>query len=248
MRILILGDSHIAAYRAALDAGYRLPEGVSLAFFGAPSRRLSKLTLKDGVLGTAHAATAEKLVRFWGASSFDLAGVDRIALVGLGATARLLGPLYKTYRTDAMASGELLVSENTFDAAAEGLLRASLFGRVAEMLRAGGAPPVIALPQPLPSPELLVQEPKNWIGAAMRNGDGDRMREVVERARGRLGLHRVIAQPEETLEAPLLTRAELMQSGARLNDANEADDLSHANAGYASIVFDRLFAEPGTPA
>lgn len=248
MKILILGDSHIAAYRAALEAGYPLPDGASIVFFGAPSRRLSRLTLKDGALGTSHAPTAETLIRFWGASSLDLADIDWIALVGLGSNARLLGPLYKAHRTDAMAAGDLLVSEDTFDAAAEGLLRASLFGRVAEMLQAGGAPPVVGLPQPLPSPEILIQEPGNWIGTAMRNGDGDRLRLTVERARGRLGLHAVIVQPEETLEAPLLTRIDLMKSGTRLNDAKEADDLSHANADYAAIVLDRLFAALATPA
>jgi hypothetical protein len=248
MRILILGDSHIAAYRAALDGGYRGPDGVTFAFFGAPANRLSRLTLKDRVLGTTNTTIAEKLVKLWGASSFDLADIDLVALVGLGSNARLLGPLYKAHRTDAMAEGDFLVSEDTFDLAVEGLLRASLFGRVVEILRAGDAPPVIGLPQPLPSPELLVQEPKNWIGTAISNGDGDRLRLAVERAHTRLGLHAVIAQPEETLHAPLLTRIELMQSGVRLNDSKEADDLSHANADYAALVLDRMFAELGTPA
>lgn len=245
MRILILGDSHIAAYRAALDGGYHPPDGVSLAFFGAPANALSTLTIEDGVLGVASAAAGDQLMKLWGAATFDLAGIDRIALTGLGSSARLLGPLYKTHRTDAMVPAEQLVSEDTFEAAAEGLLRAALFGQVVETLLAGGAPDVIGLPQPLPSPALLEREPKNWIGEALRNGDGDRLRAAVERARSRLGLARTIAQPEETLHAPLLTRADLMQGGARLNTRNEADDIGHANGAYAAIVLDRLFAEVG---
>ncbi|HET6406296.1 MAG TPA: hypothetical protein VFG14_00310, partial [Chthoniobacteraceae bacterium] len=192
MKVAFIGNSHIAAYRAALDRGYQPPDNVTVVFFGSAGERMATFGLDGTTLRSTDESVIAQLERLWGTTTLDLKGIDVVALTGMGVSTRLLGVVYKTHRSDSMAPGDYLVSDDTFRQAAAGLHQESALAQLSREIRSASPAMIVGLPQPLPS-EAILMRPNNWVGDATRNGDGPRLAALaIELRRDELGLDLVV--------------------------------------------------------
>ncbi|MEI4488112.1 hypothetical protein V8J36_18115 [Frigidibacter sp. MR17.14] len=250
-RLLILGNSHVAALKSAHAAEPgRWP--VEVDFLGAPGGALDSLTLQDGALV---AGAAEVFERLNGRAVVPLAGYDAVVIAGCEISMfRALSVLRGVIWPGAVAppeapvrKGQVLVSRALVEEAVTASLQAALGARLARLIAGGTDAPIVVTQQPNPC----------WLGEgaapvaaflrARQLGYAEEIARIFRTAAGRaLAPAVLLPQPPETLRGPVFTRPVFSQGSVRLTRemkaAHDGDDFLHANAAYGALVLDQLVA------
>jgi len=260
-RVLILGNSHIAAVKAAhAGAPDRWP-GLAVTFAGGHGDALAALVVQGGRLVARSEAAAENLRLLNDRDDWGLAGYDVFVVVGCQVGIyRALMP-YRAGRflglpSAAQPGPAVPVSRAMFGLAVQEQVVRSLGGALALRIRAGIeadglAAQVMLAEQPRPSFDCR-RSRKKFAGLlrARRLGDGAVLTEVFEQeARAALPGITLLAQPEATRHVGLFTRPRYSKGSVRLT-ANRhiehpEDDFIHANAAYGALVLDQIAAAVG---
>lgn len=248
MKLALIGNSHLGAYRVALDDGYVLPAGTEITFFGAWGMNMGKIRVEGTRLVTDDETVRAQLLKLWQTDALDLNRFDAVALCGMHSAPRILEPLYLDYRLQSVSARHHLVSADTFRLAARGLLAKTDFGRLAREIRAAFSGLLVGLPQPTYAEHALRLEPKHWVAGAIKAGDDAWLANLLEELRGTLPFDLLVRQPSQTLASPLLTKRPFMDQGVKANRQTVSkEDVIHANGRYGAAVLDALFAVlPGT--
>lgn len=246
-RICIIGNSHVAALRQALDARGGAPEGVSITFFGVPGRSLRDIAVQDGAVMPVSQAQR----RFFRQLSGGLDHIrvdhyDAFVLIGLELSIFRWLLLYQRAR-QAPFRFEYGMPQ-IIDAEAYDLCRRHVFddtsgGTVYRALQTLGARPVYICPQAMPVADILDDTPR-WR-TLFEQEDPQVLDEAfhIDMARGFPDAAEILWQPQATRAGPLLTAAEFSKFYVGPGQPRERghDDHQHMNAAYGAHVLAQIF-------
>jgi hypothetical protein len=266
-RLLILGNSHLAALREAWAGAPARWPGLRPTFLGAHKDLLLQTQLKDGVLSPATDAARAAFRRLNGLEEVNLRDHDGIVICGCLVAASVAAGLWRDARwpglPSLMAEPDLagmrstLISRGAALAGLAGALDQRLGLRLVRHLRAGTDLPVWLVSQPRanvavlarPRPEVRAQV------AAVQTGDGLALSDLFDAAAARAARQAGavwLAQPWATRTAGIFTGGAFMQGATRLTPRIGApqpeDDVTHANAAYGAMVLDQIAGALRDPA
>lgn len=257
-RVLILGNSHVAAVKTAYaQAAGRWP-GLAPEFVGGHGDALATLVVRDSRL-VSEAEEARQNLRLlnrrdeWGLTDYD-------AFVVVGCQVGIYRALmpYRRARFLGLPSVSarglaVPVSRAMFELAVREGVAQTLGGALALRLVAGlqakaaGAPVMVA-EQPRPSFDCRRERRKfSGLLQAHRLGDGAVLAEVFDAAaRKALPGIAFLAQPMETRHGGMFTQPRYSVGSVRLTAkrriAHPENDFIHANADYGALVLDQIAA------
>jgi hypothetical protein len=257
LRLLLIGNSHLAAPKLGWEQIADEHPDVRCDFFGGPKDWIEKATFEDGVIRVTVAAWAEKVARVTGGpSSVAVDRYDAIAFIGLRFG---LAPYMRQLST--LTLYDLGPPKAKFQMVSKSCLR-QLFSDIladtpafqwSSMIAEASGKPVFLVPQPLSSEARLDHDrsirrhPKFKAQAAAWFAAFQSAAQALAEAKGLT----LVEQPASTVALPGFTRAELSRGSVRLMDAstNHPDhEFNHMNATYGVDLLQTLLAAVKTRA
>lgn len=256
-RILVIGNSHVAALRNAWADDEHRWDAWDFAFFGLPGSDLSKLHMTDGVLGTKNRQIRARMRRYSQLKALDTTGYDAFVIVGgysLIATAGFsMAHRASDFPSVRAAGGDdtndyLLVGKGLFEGGLDARLISTAAGHILRQLAPMGRP-ILIVPEPLPAPDCGDDAEKFGAYADLiRRGDQPIWAALFQAAARRCFGDRaqLLGWPGEAVQDGAFTRADLMRGSMRLDLAemvpHPVNEYAHANAAYGAIVMDQIAA------
>ncbi|WP_424942406.1 hypothetical protein [Aliiroseovarius crassostreae] len=234
IRVCLIGDSHLAAFKKAVDEGYDAGPDVKISFYGASGPEFRKIGYGGGVI-----RPDRKLAESGGLIATD--GKDEITAEDYDAVLFTGARLRSVTYFEAMLPGVLdptrFVSSALRDVMTERFVTSCRAARMAMMLRRRGTP-------------VVGFTPASFLNAGVdrsyRMVDNDLMRQATAETRAEIwaGLRRrldaagigLFEQPEETVTEGGFSHPDYVVEGA----ADDAD-FSHKNPAYARLILDAFF-------
>lgn len=249
MKLCVIGNSHLAAFRIGLTKAPDLFPDLDVEFFGAKGVGLKALRVRDGRMVARSPKISEQLsMTSGGKTSIDPKAYDAFLIVGLNAGAASLMKCARRHRTVQMVAKSTpshLVSDAMFDIAARELLEGAVFLQVVDQLRQIVADrPIVVAANPCPSWDIVAAEPDPWADADLV---GPRLAAIWEEKKRKvsadLGVE-FVEQPDETLKNGFFTREEFAHGSVRLRLTAEHEDgeFNHMNADYGLVYLKRVMA------
>ncbi len=234
IRVLLFGDSHLAAFKNAVDDGYDAGADVTISFYGAAGPDFRKIGYGGGVI-----RPGKKLLESGGLIATDgkteITAEDYDAVLFVGARLRAV-----TY-FEAMLPGYLdpnrFLSEAVRAQMTERFVSGCRAARMAMMLKRRGTP-------------VVGFSPASFLNAGVERSarlcDAETLRQATPELRARIwaGLRsrltaagiEMFEQPEETITDGGFSHPDFVVDGA----ADDAD-FSHKNPAYARLILDAFF-------
>lgn len=261
-RIVMFGNSHLAAQKFALrDTPDAWPD-MNITFVGAHKNQLLETDITDGILRPASEAAKRTFATLNKLQDLDLAAFDAVAISGCQITFNLASVLYKDARwlglpslaalQDPAQMRERLVSSSLFDTSLRAEVAKTIGARLAEKIR-DVAPdlPIYVLGQPRVGERVLLGGKKLSTGhlRILKKGDGAalsaRFDRVVTDMLAETGIT-FLAQPDDTRAQHILTADPFTNGAMRLaredRHKQPKDDILHANAAYGAKTLTQLQA------
>jgi hypothetical protein len=237
IRIALLGNSHLYAWKRAWDSLGRAFPGVELVFFAAQGRQLEccepqgdRLVFKNEEVERWIAVTSG------GRRELVPADYDVLCVAGLEFGVNAVIGLYARCRADSHEGKEgrfQLVSDACFQDTVDDLLRGSLAITLVGRLRRITDKAIWLAPGPAPSETVLTSDQSPWgVRFAGATADAASLRAAYEKASGRLAAEDLIVleQPKATLASPILSKDEYRNPGGT------KPDFFHLNDAYGKIA------------
>lgn len=252
-RLLVIGNSHIAAPRLAYVREPGCWPGWDVDFCGLLSGNIGRLNLRDGVLVPADKTVAAEM-RFYNlVQRLDVRSYDAFAIIGgfgwtsaaaVCADHRSLDfPSVRAGATDCQLVGRLFL-----DLALRQRAQGAAAFRLLRQLRAMEKP-MLMLPEPMPSVDCKADRDRfgSYVDLVSR-GDArfwqGRFCQAVEAELGSGA--RLLRWPEIARTGEAYTRADLMRGAIRLSphetQPQPQTDYAHGNADYGLLVMDQIMA------
>jgi hypothetical protein len=267
-RVCIVGNSHVAA----LKRGWREMESANPAFqvdmFGAFGSHFPEIVVANGELRAGSVEGVASFVATGGREYAVLRNYDLIVVVGGGVRLFSMANLLTEYcppflnaelATRASRDPEFRKALIRFykkeapRLVSDGLLREIMTARAARSpaaalirnIAAAASAPVLHLPAPFPSSELLTRKPKHVISRLVELGYGPLFAELVWTSlRAALGnAAMVIEPPDHLLVEGVLTEKTYSVGGARLDDEigdHSDEDFLHMNGAYGAVLMGEI--------
>lgn len=237
-RICLIGDSHLASARRAVDRGLLDLSGYEYEFWGAPGPDFRELILKRGRLRVKTDAARAVFKRVNGAGREEIAGRDFDLLVFYGARLRV------SYFLGAMLHRKyglgLSVSAAALERSARGLLISSKFYRIAATFARKTGVRVQTVSDPLLTEGIVDQRAPdrfldNWPGAV--HGTPEDREEIWSAFRRVAAADGVtfVAQPDDTVVNGAFTHPDYAVDGA-----DESCDFGHKSPEFAARILGHL--------
>lgn len=243
-RIIVLGNSHVAALKVAWDGMAADHPGIDLDFFAAPGLHFRKFKLLDGLrFGLpAEARGPDEVLDISGRAVIDLASADHVVLAGWLWPMNDLADLMRDFDIDGLreVGAPRALSRAAFDAVCQGFaVRLSPGPEWRNWTR----PRLVLLPAPMRSSDCLRSATTRFQAMKALGQDGTGGRDVIcsfmdtlaQTLRG-IGID-LVAQPPETLLPSGFTDPCYSRGSRSIIDAasKRTDDFTHLND-----VFGRL--------
>lgn len=271
-RLCLVGNSHIGAYKRALNGLDGALGDVAITMFGAPGSMFSDLRVEDGAIITDEEDTAQSLERTGGSRRIRLADYDALVVIGASARVGVIASLLRPYRPpflnphlDAASRIEadrkfkrhlkdfytgapsVLVSDALFG---EILRSAAAQGNSNQLLRDLARESSVALGHvvtPFPSSLFLEQRERHPLSRICQLGIGPFFAERYWKAvEGSLPASvRVIRPPEDVLVEGIMTDRSYSDGSLALGDddgEHGEEDFLHMNESYGRIMLPRVLA------
>jgi len=244
MRLVVIGNSHLAALKQAWDQYKNNFSDIELIFFGAPGKSLSFVEIQNGCLISKSDKTAEYF-RFTsgGLDKIDCAEFDGVLFYGK-LNIRLFATTFKTHTLGHSVNGNRLHIST-------GCLTQIVVDRLKEfkwllMLREVTDLPIYFVPAPYPSRSCLNGQDSEWEFLKM-NSDMLKMVSDSFINGSKLALRKFnttfLPQPQETIEDFLFTQAHFTKDSVGLfgllQDSislHEDTDVTHMNMKYGLSI------------
>lgn len=252
-RLLVIGNSHIAAPRLAYVAAPERWPGWDIDFCGLLAGNIGRLTLRAGILVPADKTVAAEMKFYNLVRQLDVSGYDAFAIVGgfgwAGAASLCARHRSLDFPSVVAAGCDCQLVGRDFLAAAlrERLHHAAAFRLLRQL--AGLGRPVLMRPEPLPSAD-CVADPARFGAYAdlVARGDAVFWRDWFWRtAEEQAGdAARLLPWPDDTALAGVWSRPELMRGALRLTPhrakPQPQSDFAHGNADHGVLVMDQIIA------
>ncbi len=255
IRLCVIGNSHMAAYKLGWDALVAADDPVIRevrpVFFGAPRDGIRQVRQEAGRIVPVRKDIAEGFERTSGGQrEILLADHDAVLLLGLGVSVKRILRLYRTHVWHGVAPDPARVMVPTRfvrDFLTE-RYGSTLMGETADKVRQGRNMPIIAVAEPFWASwarEDSGDKPDYGWDAAIRAGDADRLghmfHEVV--AASLAGRATYVPQDAETVEHGILTRAAFNKDASRLiSGEGGGTDAAHMNGAFGAVMWPRIAA------
>lgn len=250
-RLCLVGNSHIGAYKRALNGLEGELGDVAITMFGAPGSMFSDLRVEGGAIVTDEEDTAASLERTGGSRSIRLADYDAVVVIGASTRLGVLAGLLRLYRPpflnselDAAERAEedrqlkrqlkRFYAESPWILVSDGLLQEILKSAVArgnanrlldDLAREGSNLLLGHVVTPFPSSVLIESPVKNALSRICQFGMGpqfaERYWDAVEKSLP--GPVRLIRPPEDVFVDGVLTDRAYSDGSTALDD----DDGEH---------------------
>lgn len=253
MRIVVIGNSHLAAFKLAWDDLADNYQDVRLVFFGSAGEEMrSKVAIEDDCLV---AVTEEARNDFYftsgGLTKIDFSDFDAVLLIGMGC--RML-PLYsalKSHRVYDAPSSSLpsrkKASYRTISAACiaqicmDQMKNTSLF-QILSLIRSVSNIPAFIIPCPFPSEACAYDDRARW--AFLKRIASKTVQQSYYEGLAclcRSFAATLITQPDTTITGLLFTKEELSVGSVRFDDhllttLHNETDYVHMNRDYGKEV------------
>lgn len=249
MRIAVIGNSHLAAYKLGWRSMRSRYEGLRLTFFGSPTTSMRALKVESGCL----VPTTELLHRNleWTSEGLDrVAGdFDAYVLVGMGLSFVHLMAILRTHRPfsiyDPADPQQQLVSDAAFSSFMAATLGNSTGMILLDKLRQITRAPVVYAPNPYPSIGVLGDSKCGYYA------HGTIRSEVFEFYKGfapelvKRGCV-LFNQPRDTVIDDLFTKEEYSKGSVKLkpgmNVQHDEQDHFHMNSDFGRVSIDGLMS------
>lgn len=266
-RVLLIGNSHLAAPRNALrDWPERWP-GFAPHFFGLPGTSLGRLQMAGGVLGSDDPEIRRQINFYNGTPNLSVTDYQVFVVVG-GINLAQICRLQSLHRTMSFPSvqaraevadwatigGEIgaepeisLISDGFMQAMIARRIRNSAAVQLIYRLAGLGQAPILFLPGPYPSIEALSQKRGEMAAMALRGDAGAflaHFREALAEITSDVAV--LIEQPSDTIAKQSFTAARWMRGSLRLNNLRDIrhgqDEVEHANTDFGGRQIDQIIA------
>lgn len=252
MRLAVLGNSHLAAFKLGWDAlvaaGDPLAREVTPVFFGAPREGLKHIRHEGGVIVPTRKDIVEGFERMSGGQrEIRLADYDGFLLVGLNVNIKRVLRLYRSHVWFGMAGveGKCMVPRRFVQDFLTERFGDTLMAHTVAKLREGTAAPVVAVAEPFWAAWVRNAEERGdaadygWDDA-IRAGDaaalGDLFRATVTAALA--GRAVLVPQPPVTVQDAILTRAAFNKEASRLiSGEGGGTDAAHMNGDFGRVMW-----------
>lgn len=247
MRICIIGNSHLAALKLAVNEGVLTGTGVDAVFFGAPGERFKKLRFTNGLLSGPR-SLERILLQVSGGKYTQIDPSDFDVVVVYGGSIflhRLVGSLHRTMNVEGVH-----ISEACLGRGIERWFARKHAFRLAKQLT-HCAKRVLLSPRPCPAMSEVVRnagggdelEPWAWesLDPTFRRFIWEQCEKIV-RSHG----VEMLFQPETTLDDNQYTDTKYTKDSTRLLDTggkHDDDDVTHMNAAYGKIILKHMLSE-----
>lgn len=244
-KLVVFGDSNIAAVRHAYDAGLLSFEGYEVEFWGAAGPEYRHIHYNNGALRPMKPEAKKQVLMVNGHGREVLRPDDFDVFVFYGVRLRL-AEFFSAY-LDLLLDPERAVSEAALARAAAQFLQERRAVRMAAMMKADGAKRIVFVYAGFPcwgvvdhaeAGGLLESFPRVVeASAALR----ERLWGALAQAFDALGLE-LVRQPEETVVQGMFTDAAYAVAGA-----GESGDAIHKAPGYPAKVLEKRFGAQKAP-
>ncbi|MDB6176679.1 hypothetical protein PAF17_04075 [Paracoccus sp. Z330] len=257
-RLLILGNSHIAAPRMAYVSSPEDWPFWDVDFLGLLAGNIGRLHVRDGVLVPDTDEVAAEMKFYNLVRELDIGEYDAFAVVG-GFGWRGMAAICADHRSKefpSMHAGAMhgqgqdcqLVSRDFLQEVLCSRVRNSPAGKLALRIAPLGKP-VLMLPEPLPSAECDTPPGRfSDYSDMVRRQDGLHWRQCFQAAAvDVLGdSARIVFWPEIAQQDGVFTRPDLMRGALRLSphaqEPQPETDYAHGNQDYGRLVLDQIMA------
>lgn len=250
-RVLVIGSSHVAAYKNAADAFCAAHPQVELAFFGVRGPLfLTGTTDKKGVFTPGYRDAAEKkaVTQVNGRASVETGGVDHLLLVGHRFAFVQIASLLEHHDViEGMRTGRAdLISETLLSEVIESTTRAAVSEAVAGFENARA--PLTFAPAPYPAESVIERgegyELARVMAAFWARPDAawvfDLAMTALKSEMARRG-HHFLDQPDRLNAGPFATKATFAQRAAAMDSGVLAKtDHRHMNADYGLAMLEHF--------
>ncbi len=249
LRLLLIGNSHLAALKLGWDKIADQYPDVKCDFFGGPANWIEGAVFEHGTIKVTVPLWAEKVaVITGGPTRVELAEYDAIAFIGLNfGLAPYMGKLSRLTLHDlGPAKGKFqIVSKSCLRQLFSDIIAGTLAFRWASMIAEASGKPVFLIPQPLSSEARLEHDaslrrhPNFKAQAAAWLAAFQSAARTLTAAKGLT----LIEQPASTLAFPGFTRAELSRNSVSLlNNKHTELEFNHMNTTYGIELWHALLA------
>lgn len=240
MKLCLIGNSHLAAFRMGWNGLAAEAAGVEATFFGARGGELAHLRNRNGVLTSPEGMVRDQL-RFTsgGEEAIHLDRYDAFVLVGIGlglAAMLRVAAQHRTVGTVGKARFQHLVSDAVFDIGARAIVEESISQRIAGWIREVSDKPIIGATLPMPCPGALTARTDFWTDAELLAARLEPVwlasKAFMERRRAMT----ILDQPEETRHGRWWTKASYGRGSVRLKEGfderHDENEYFHMNGAY----------------
>lgn len=249
MKIGVIGDSHIAAFKLAWhDLAGAYPD-VSLMFFGSAGQDMKEKVAieKNCLVAVTEDAKNDFYHTSGGLTEVDFSDFDVVLMIGMDC--RML-PLYKALKSHRAYDAPASIKDADYQTISAGCItricmdqmkNTSMF-RILSLIRAISQIPVFVIPCPLPSKACTHDTSARWAFLT-RNACKTVQQSYYQ---GLSCLCRsfaatLITQPDDTVSDFLFTREQLSVGSVRLDDhllttLHKESDYVHMNRDYGKEV------------
>jgi hypothetical protein len=255
IRLCVIGNSHLAAYKLGWDAltaaGDPVGRAVRPTFFGAPRDGLRQVKQEAGRIIPTRRDIAEGFARMSGGHrEIVLAEYDAVFLVGLSLSVKRILRFYRTHRWHGLSPdpARVMVPVRFVREFLTARYGETLLAETAAKIRAGTNAPVVAVAEPFWAATVRHDsgdKPDYGWDAAIRNGDAGQLAGMYcACAAGALrGLAAFVAQAPGTVEDSILTRARFNKDASRLiSGEGGGTDAAHMNGDFGRAMWPHVVA------
>ena len=248
MKICVLGSSHIAALKHAVDNGALDGTDAEIAFFGAPGKNFSKMRMRKGVIrGPKSIRDKILLVSEGRYAEIDPAKFDVLFFYGAFFNFHyLLGSIHHVLNLGVH------LSDNCLSAGVDRWMASKHIFRIAsKAANTNSATRVILSPRPIPAIGACdaseVEDPdenRGWLWERLEPSFRKKIWNLCKQSAERRGVESVF-QPESTLDANQFTKAEYTANSRRLlrpDVSHGQTDVSHMNVRFGEDSLHGLLA------
>jgi len=254
VKICMIGNSHLAALKLAVENGALDGTGTDMVFFGAPGRRFRKIRFRNGAVRgpkTLHKIFLQ--VSGGRYTQINPAEFDVVVVYG-GAffLHRLVGGIHHALNNQVHLTEECLAT------GVERWMTSKHFFRLSDDIsKASSATRTILVPRPIPAiaaaaePEIVDRNMESpWLWNRLEPAFRRRIWNICSQTAERRGVE-MFVQPDTTIDANQFTKPEYTSRSTRLlgqGRAHEQADVTHMNPKFGEEVLLHLLAHLGRAA
>lgn len=244
--ICLVGDSHVAALRQAMDDPRCEPFFGRVTIFGSQGDTLDTVELKDGHIVSEERKVKKNFKMTGGRKFIDLDAFDAFCVVGCQMEMDLVEPLCMIYAPVEMGlKRRQPVSSALFDTMFQEIFKTTIAYKLVHMLATSNKP-VYQILNARYSDQILDHEKGAFFRELVDNGADAKFLDRFHRAAGAVfgPIATVVEQPTATISSPLFTSRTFSSGSQRLGRSSKEhpdDDFHHMNAEYGVLMLSTLF-------